>query len=128
MILPRPGLHDHITAIPPDHLDLRMIPQRLSALPNTPLLPRRDIDPGRRIHGNRDVEGNTAGAAAPAYAADAKPNKTVEMPAAWLTKPGTKFCLSRGLIARERRGNLPGTVCQTRDEWSAVGVDIVARK
>jgi hypothetical protein len=69
-----------------------------------------------------------AGAAAPAYAADAKPNKTVEMPAAWLTKPGTKFCLSRGLIAREKRGNLPGTVCQTRDEWSAVGVDIVARK
>ena len=68
-----------------------------------------------------------AGAAAPAYAADAKP-VTIKMPAAALTDPAAKLCMPRELIDKSKHSDLPKTVCQTRDDWAAAGVTIVARK
>jgi len=68
-------------------------------------------------------------AATPVYAKDGKPkHKTVEMPASWLEKPTTKFCLPRNMVAKDLRASLSETPCQTREEWAALGIDIVARK
>jgi hypothetical protein len=69
-----------------------------------------------------------AAAAGPAMAEDKPSAKTVEMPADWLAKPSTKFCLSRNLAEKSKRASVPRDGCQTRDEWAAVGVNIVAKK
>ena len=66
-------------------------------------------------------------AAAPAFASDAKP-VTITMPAAALVNPDAKLCMPRTVIDKSKHSDLPKTVCQTRDEWAAQGVTIVAKK
>ena len=53
---------------------------------------------------------------------------TVQMPAAALADPAAKLCLPRALIEKSPNSNLPDPMCQTRDEWAAKGINIVAKK
>jgi hypothetical protein len=53
---------------------------------------------------------------------------TVQMSADALTDPDAKLCLPRGLVDTSKNPDQPNTLCQTRDEWAAQGVTIVAKK
>lgn len=51
----------------------------------------------------------------------------VTMPASALADSGKKLCISKMVFPPKRRSGQPETICQTRDEWQAQGVSIVAK-
>lgn len=68
----------------------------------------------------------TMSSIAPAYAAGDKPI-SVTMPASVFKDDTTRVCMPRTVLGRKANKALPATICETRAEWSARGVNIVTK-
>jgi hypothetical protein len=67
-----------------------------------------------------------ATAAAPAFAKEPKPI-TVTVPAVAVPTSESKLCMVREVLGRKVDKTLPATICETRDEWAARGVNVVVK-
>ena len=51
---------------------------------------------------------------------------TIKLPASSLKDPAARLCMPKSVM-RDAPADTPNTVCQTQAEWTAAGVNIVAR-